>query len=111
MGGGGGEVPNASSQPNFGPNPSYQIRNPIPSDCLQTDVHNELKALIDSVWIHLPSPGQKEIFHCAGEHSLSSNPCWHKHNPQFCIIIFCNSLKFNISLQFSAWITVLFAEK
>ena len=77
-GGGGGvlRVPNPSSQLDFCPNPSYQICNPISSARLLTDVHHEVKALIDAIWImNLHSPGLKKITHPAGEYSSSSNPC------------------------------------
>ena len=46
-----GRVPNSSCQPDFSPNPSYQICNPISSACLLTDAHHEVKALIDAIWI------------------------------------------------------------
>ena len=39
-------VPNTSSQPDFSPNPSYQICNPISSALLLTDAHHEVKTLI-----------------------------------------------------------------
>ena len=89
--GGGGRVPNPSSQPDFSPNPSYQICNPISSACLLTDAHHEVKALIDAIWImNLHSPRPKKITHPAGEHSSSSNPCWHHHiktTSVFCTIL------------------------
>ena len=52
-GGGGGvlRVPNPSSKPDFSPNLSYQICNPICSACLLTDAHHEVKALIGAIWI------------------------------------------------------------
>ena len=88
---GGGRVPNPSSQPDFSPNPSYQICNPISSARLLTDAHHEVKALIDAIWImNLHSPGPKKITHPAGEHSSSSNPCWHHHiktTSVFCTIL------------------------
>ena len=69
-------VPNPSSQLDFCPNPSYQICNPISSARLLTDVHHEVKALIDAIWImNLHSPGLNKITHPAGEYSSSSNPC------------------------------------
>ena len=80
-GGGGGlgvvlRVPKPSYQLDFCPNPSYQICNPISSACLLTDVHHEVKALIDAIWImNLHSPGLNKITHPAGEYSSSSNPC------------------------------------
>ena len=93
-GGGGGDVgrvPNPSSQPDVSPNPSYQICNPISSARLLTDAHHEVKALIDAIWImNLHSPGLKKITHPAGEHSSSSNPCWHHHiktTSVFCTIL------------------------
>ena len=71
-----GRLPNSSCQPDFSPNPSYQICNPISSACLLTDAHYEVKALIDAIWImNLHSPRPKKITHPAGEHSSSSNPC------------------------------------
>ena len=86
-----GRVPNPSSQPDSSPNPSYQICNPISSACLLTDAHHEVKALIDAIWImNLHSPGLKKITHPAGEHSSSSNPCWHHHiktTSVFCTIL------------------------
>ena len=86
-----GRVPNSSCQPDFSPNPSYQICNPISSACLLTDAHHEVKALIDAIWImNLHSPGPKKITHPAGEHSSSSNPCWHHHiktTSVFCTIL------------------------
>ena len=48
---GGGGVPKPSSQPNVGPNSSYEICNPISSAPLLTDVHHEVKALTRAVWI------------------------------------------------------------
>ena len=90
-GGGVGRVPNSSSQPDFSPNPSYQICNPISSARLLTDAHHEVKALIDAIWImNLHSPRPKKITHPAGEHSSSSNPCWHHHiktTSVFCTIL------------------------
>ena len=87
--GGVGRVPNPSSQPHFSPNPSYQICNPIFSACLLTDAHQ--LALIDATWImNLDSPGLKKIAHPAGEHSSSSNSCWHLHiktTSVFCTIL------------------------
>ena len=75
-GGGVGKVPNPSSQPDFSPNTSYQICNPISSARLLTDAHHEVKALIDAIWImNLHSPGLKKITHPAGEHSSFSNHC------------------------------------
>ena len=77
-GGGGGvlRVPNPSSKPDFSPNLSYQICNPICSACLLTDAHHEVKALIGAIWImNLHSPGLKKTNYPAGEHSSSSNPC------------------------------------
>ena len=69
-------VPNPSFQPDFSPNPTHQISNPISSACLLTDAHHEVKAMIDAIWImNLHSPGLKKITHPAGEHSSSSNPC------------------------------------
>ena len=60
-GGGAGGVPKPSSQPKFsadpssqpnvGPNSSYQICNPISSAPLLTDVYHEVKALTRAVWI------------------------------------------------------------
>ena len=47
----------------------------ITNDYLQNHAHNKLKALIDAIWIHVPSPGLKKISHSAGEHSFSSSPC------------------------------------
>ena len=86
-----GRVPNSSCQPDFSPNPSYQICNPISSACLLTDAHHEVKALIDAIWImNLHSPRPKKITHPAGEHSSSSNPCWHHHiktTSVFCTIL------------------------
>ena len=91
MGGGVGRVPNPSSQPDFSRNPSYQICNPISSARLLTDAHHEVKALIDAIWImNLHSPRPKKITHPAGEHSSSSNPCWHHHiktTSVFCTIL------------------------
>ena len=86
-----GRVPNSSCQPDFSPNPSYQICNPISSARLLTDAHHEVKALIDAIWImNLHSPRPKKITHPAGEHSSSSNPCWHHHiktTSVFCTIL------------------------
>ena len=86
-----GRVPNSSCQPDFSPNPSYQICNPISSACLLTDACHEVKALIDAIWImNLHSPRPKKITHPAGEHSSSSNPCWHHHiktTSVFCTIL------------------------
>ena len=86
-----GRLPNSSCQPDFSPNPSYQICNPISSACLLTDAHYEVKALIDAIWImNLHSPRPKKITHPAGEHSSSSNPCWHHHiktTSVFCTIL------------------------
>ena len=82
-----GRVPNSSCQPDFSPNPSYQICNPISSACLLTDAHHEVKALIDAIWImNLHSPGLKKSTHPAGEHSSSSNPCWHHHIKTTCLL-------------------------
>ena len=65
-----------SSQPNVGPNSSYQICNPISSAPLLTDVHHEVKALTRAVWImNLHWTGQMKISYSAGEHS--SNHSWH----------------------------------
>ena len=86
-----GRVPNSSCQPDFSPNPSYQICNPISSACLLTDARHEVKALIDAIWImNLHSSRPKKITHPAGEHSSSSNPCWHHHiktTSVFCTIL------------------------
>ena len=35
----------------------------ITNDYLQNHAHNKLKALIDAIWIHVPSPGLKKISH------------------------------------------------
>ena len=81
----------SSSQPDFSPNPSYQICNPISSACLLADAHHEVKTLINAIWImNLHSPGLKKITHPAGEHSSSSNPCLHHHiktTSVFCTIL------------------------
>ena len=75
-----GRVPNPSSEPDFSPNPSYQICNPFSSARLLTDAHHEVNALIDAIWImNLLSPGRKKITHPAGEDFSSSNPCRHHH--------------------------------
>ena len=56
-----GDVPNPSSQPNFGPNSSYQIYNPISSARLLTDAHHHVKTLTVAVWsMNLHSLGLKE---------------------------------------------------
>ena len=67
--------------------PVTKICNPISSARLLTDAHHEVKALIDAIWImNLHSPRPKKITHPAGEHSSSSNPCWHHHIKTTCLL-------------------------
>ena len=98
-----GRVPNSSCQPHFSPNPSYQICNPISSACLLTDAHHEVKALIDAFWImNLYSLRPKKITHPAGEHSFSSNSCWHHH-------IKTTSVLCTILIQITVFTSLFFA--
>ena len=93
-------VPNPSSQPKFGSNPSsqanfcqnpsYKCKIPLLMIICKVMHINKLKALIDAIWIRVPSPGLKKISHSAGEHSFSSSPCWHNHmktNSIICTIL------------------------
>ena len=98
-----GRVPNSSCQPDFSPNPSYQICNPISSACLLTDAHHEVKALIDAFWImNLYSLRPKKITHPAGEHSSSSNSYWHHH-------IKTTSVLCTILIQITVFTSLFFA--
>ena len=61
------------------------IKSNIPlltNDYLQNHVHNQLKALIDAIWIHVPSPGLKKIFHSACEWSVKPRFAAERSIPQ-----------------------------
>ena len=68
--------------------PVTKSKIPLLMISLQNHAHNQLKALIDAIWIHVPSPGLKKIFHIAGEWSIKPRFAAECSTPQLFTTVF-----------------------